>query len=126
MAKFPRDFNFISDTVNGFVKALCSDSGYGEAINIGSGYEISIGDLVQLISAVMNVEVQIKSDDTRHRPSGSEVYRLCASNVKAREILDWQPEYCGVDGLRRGLRETISWFADNEYDVSQSRPVKFV
>ena len=120
-----RDFNFISDTVNGFVKASNSQSGYGEAINIG-GFEISIGDLVELISSEMNVEVEITSHRSRHRPSGSEVYRLCASNVKAQKLLNWQPEYSGIDGLKRGIRETISWFNETEHDTTQSGPIKFV
>jgi len=107
-----RDFNFVSDTVRGFVAALESDRGIGEVINLGSNFEISIGDTAQLISEIMGAEIPIHTDDQRLRPEKSEVERLCASNAKAREILGWQPEYSGREGFRRGLVETINWFRD--------------
>lgn len=105
-----RDFNFVTDTVAGFAAALASDKGVGEVINIGSNYEISIGDTARAIADVMGTEIEILTDDQRLRPQKSEVERLWASNAKARELLGWQPQYGGLDGFRRGLVETVAWF----------------
>lgn len=109
-----RDFSYVSDTVAGFIAAMHSDRGLGETINLGSNFEISIGDTVRAIADVMNVEVEIISDSQRLRPEKSEVERLWASNEKARSILDWQPAYGGLDGFKRGLAETATWFMQKE------------
>ncbi len=105
-----RDFNFVGDTVAGFVAALNSDQGLGEVINIGSNFEISVGDTVQLIAEAMGAEVEILTDEARLRPENSEVERLWASNAKAQQLLGWQPAYGGRDGFRRGLELTAEWF----------------
>jgi len=105
-----RDFNYVADTVAGFVAALGSERGVGEVINIGSNFEISIGDTARTIAEVMGAEIEIVTDDQRLRPEKSEVERLWASNDKARELLDWQPQYGGLEGFRRGLIETVAWF----------------
>ena len=107
-----RDFSYISDTVSGFIAALESESAYGEAVNIGSGYEIAIGDVVKLISEIMDREVDIEVDDKRLRPSNSEVERLWACNDKARKMLSWSPEFDSIEGFRSGLQETIDWFTE--------------
>ncbi|PJZ86316.1 NAD-dependent 4,6-dehydratase LegB [Leptospira harrisiae] len=116
-----RDFNFVKDTVSGFLAALKSDKGIGQVINLGSNYEISVGDTVKTIAELMKVEVEIESEDQRLRPEKSEVERLWASNEKAKELLNWKPEYAGIEGLRKGLLETIHWFLDennlNSYKV---------
>jgi len=104
-----RDFNFISDTVSGFVAALDSDAGLGEVINLGSNFEISIGEVAQLIAEIMGVDLKIETDDRRVRPALSEVERLCASNEKARRLLGWTPAYGKHEGFRRGLTDTIAW-----------------
>lgn len=109
-----RDFNFVTDTVSGFISAMESDAGLGEVVNFGSNFEISIGETVQLIADVMNVEIEIQLDENRLRPSMSEVERLWASNDKARELLGWSPQYAGREGFRRGLSETAEWFAKPE------------
>lgn len=109
-----RDFNYVKDTVRGFIAALETDNVAGEIINIGSNYEISIGDLVKTIAAVMTADVEIISDEQRLRPANSEVERLWADNAKAANILGWQPEYGGIEGLKRGLAETVAWFTDRE------------
>ncbi|ANY66972.1 NAD-dependent dehydratase [Paenibacillus sp. BIHB 4019] len=105
-----RDFNYVADTVNGFIAMLESDNCIGEEINIGSNYEISIGDTAKLIGEVMNKDIEIVSDEIRLRPEKSEVERLWADNSKAKRLLQWQPEYAGLEGFRRGLDETIEWF----------------
>lgn len=107
-----RDFSYVNDTVKGFIAVAESDNSLGEVINIGSNYEVSIGDLVQTITAIMKADIQIKTDDNRIRPEKSEVERLWADNKKAVQLTGWQPEYAGMEGLKRGLQETIDWFSD--------------
>jgi NAD dependent epimerase/dehydratase len=106
-----RDFNYVTDTVAGFLAALSSERSVGEVINIGSNYEISIGDTAHSIADVMGVEIEIVTDNQRVRPEKSEVERLWAANDKARELLGWQPWYGGLEGFRRGLAETVEWFS---------------
>lgn len=105
-----RDFNYVGDTVAGFISAMKSDKGVGEVINIGSNYEISIGDTVRAIAEVMECEVEILTDNERLRPEKSEVERLWAANEKAKDLLGWEPQYGGLKGFHRGLNETIEWF----------------
>lgn len=107
-----RDFNFVADTVRGFCAVAQSDRALGEVINIGSNYEISIGETAQLISQKMGRDVRIVSDDQRLRPEKSEVERLWASNDKAAELTGWSPEYGTREGFGRGIEETIEWFTD--------------
>lgn len=107
-----RDFNFVRDTVRGFVAVAEADAAVGQVVNIGSNYEISIGDAARLIAEVMGRDVEIGNDEQRLRPPASEVERLWADNALARELTGWVPEYAGVDGLRRGLAETVAWFAE--------------
>jgi NAD dependent epimerase/dehydratase len=107
-----RDFNYVADTVAGFIAALSADQAVGEVINLGSNFEISVGDTARAIASVMGAEIELVTDDERLRPEKSEVERLWASNVKARKILSWQPAYGGLDGFHRGLAETVAWFLD--------------
>jgi NAD dependent epimerase/dehydratase len=107
-----RDFNYVADTVRGFIAAAESDRSVGEVINIGSGHESSIAETVQLITEVMGVEVAIEADAVRLRPEKSEVERLLADNTKARDLLCWTPLYAGREGLKKGLAETVEWFTD--------------
>jgi len=109
-----RDFNYIADTVAGFIAVAESDSSVGEVINIGSNYEISIGETVAMIADLMNVKIEIETDDIRLRPDKSEVERLWADNKKAQALTGWQPKYAGKNGLRQGLIETIDWFSKPE------------
>jgi NAD dependent epimerase/dehydratase len=110
-----RDFNYVSDTVKGFIAALESDHGIGEVINIGSNFEISIGDTASTIARVMGVDIEIITDEQRLRPGKSEVERLWADNKKAQELLNWTPSYGGLDGFHRGLEETVNWFRDPKH-----------
>jgi dTDP-glucose 4,6-dehydratase len=109
-----RDFNFVLDTVRGFIDAAESERSVGQVINIGSSFEISVGDTVALLAELMGASVDITTDQIRLRPADSEVERLLADNTKARELLNWQPEYGGLEGFRRGLIETIEWFTQSE------------
>ena len=107
-----RDFNYVADTVQGLRAIAKADAAVGEVINLGSGFEISIGDTVALIAELAGADVDIVSDAARLRPEASEVERLCAANGKARELTGWQPVFGGRDGLAKGLAKTIDWFSE--------------
>ncbi|MEO0030550.1 MAG: hypothetical protein RIS94_308 [Pseudomonadota bacterium] len=107
-----RDFNYVSDTVAGFIAIAESDASVGQVINIGSNFEISIGETAKTIARLMGRDVAILQDEQRLRPAGSEVERLWASNEKALELTGWAPQFGGRDGFERGLARTIEWFSD--------------
>ena len=104
-----RDLNFVANTVEGFVQAAAEPAALGRTINLGSGREISIGDLAQTIARLMGRPIAIESEDQRVRPDKSEVERLLASHARATELLGWTPAVSLEDGLER----TIAWLADN-------------
>lgn len=105
-----RDFTFVKDTAAGFVAVAESDSAVGEIINIGSNFEISMENTVKMIAQIMNEEIHIVEDEQRIRPIHSEVERLWANNTKALQLTNWKPQYAGLEGFQRGLKETIGWF----------------
>lgn len=107
-----RDFNYVGDTVKGFIAIAESEKSVGEVINIGSGYEISIGNLVHAIAEAMGVTIEVETDEKRLRPQKSEVNRLLADHCKAKLLTDWMPQYSGHEGLIAGLRETVLWFTE--------------
>lgn len=107
-----RDFNYVADTVRGFLAVAEADAALGQVVNVGSNYEISIGETAALIAERMGRDVKIVSDDQRMRPALSEVERLWADNAKARELARWEPHYAGREGFGRGLDETIAWFRE--------------
>ena len=109
-----RDFNFVLDTVAGFIAALNTDQGVGEVVNLGSNFEITIGDTAQLIAETMGVEIEIITDEARLRPKNSEVERLWGDNTKAKQLFGWQPNYSSREGFKRGLKETVEWFVKAE------------
>jgi dTDP-glucose 4,6-dehydratase len=118
-----RDLSFVTDTAAAFMATLTSSSTIGETINIGTGYEISIGELVSVIARLMGRDVTIREDSQRNRPPKSEVERLLADASKAKNLMDWTPKYFGPEGLERGLLETISWFKG--HDGSKSKWKKY-
>jgi NAD dependent epimerase/dehydratase len=104
-----RDLNYVLDTCQGFIDIASSMNTVGEEINIGTGTEISIGDLAQKLISLINPEAKIMQDDIRLRPEKSEVNRLVACNRKIGELTGWKPEY----SLEQGLHSTIAWIKDN-------------
>jgi dTDP-glucose 4,6-dehydratase len=104
-----RDFNYVADTVEGFICAAESQRAVGAVVNVGSGKEISIGDLVRKIAGLMEKSIEIERENERVRPEGSEVDRLCAANDLAKELLDWEPRYT----LDKGLSLTIEWMKEH-------------
>lgn len=104
-----RDFTYVADTAEGFIKIAESNKSTGEVINIGSGKEISVGELCRKISELIGQKIKIVSDTKRIRPLKSEVERLIADNHKAKELIDWEPAV----SLDKGLVETIRWIRKN-------------
>lgn len=104
-----RDFNYVKDTAEAFVKIAESDRTIGEVINAGSNYEITVGDTVKKIIDIIGKDVKIICDEERLRPEKSEVNRLWADNTKIKELTDWTPNY----SIDRGLEETIKWIKEN-------------
>lgn len=105
-----RDFNFVSNTVDGFIAAANSPNAVGRTINLGYGEEISIGALVEMITNLIGSNCKIQSEKLRVRPNNSEVERLLASNSLAKELIKWQPKI----GLKEGLQRTIDWVRHNQ------------
>jgi dTDP-glucose 4,6-dehydratase len=110
-----RDFNFVQDTVAGFIAVARANNSTGEVINIGSNFEVSIGETATLIAEVMGERVEVVCDAERLRPEKSEVQRLWADTRKAEALLGWRPLYGGLEGFRRGLAETVAWFTDKDH-----------
>ncbi|MBZ9687630.1 NAD-dependent 4,6-dehydratase LegB [Clostridium estertheticum] len=104
-----RDFNFVKDTAEAFIKVAESEKTIGEVINAGSNYEITIGDTVKKIISIIGKDVKILCDDERLRPENSEVNRLWADNTKIKELTGWKPNY----SIDRGLEETVEWIKNN-------------
>ena len=107
-----RDFSFVSNTVSGFLAVADHPNAVGQVINVGSGFEITVGDTARLIAELMGRDVEILCEAERLRPPGSEVERLYADVSKAEQLIDWRPPEPGLDGFRRGLERTIAWFSD--------------
>ncbi|MGF1548034.1 MAG: NAD-dependent 4,6-dehydratase LegB [Thiotrichales bacterium] len=101
-----RDFNYVEDTCRGFVALAECEAAVGEVVNIGSNYEISIGDTVTLIRDLMGSDIEVIQDEQRLRPQNSEVFRLWCDNSKIERLAGFKPK---VD-LREGLSRTIDWF----------------
>jgi NAD dependent epimerase/dehydratase len=101
-----RDFNYVMDTCRGFIALAESDKTIGETVNIGSNFEISVGDTLNKIKEIMNSDVEFITDDQRLRPEKSEVFRLWCDNSKIHELTGFKPEY----SIDQGLKATIDWF----------------
>lgn len=114
-----RDFTYVGDTVRGFIKMAEADNVVGEVFNIGSGSEISIGELANNIMSIIGVQKQIICEEKRTRPTNSEVERLVCDNSKAKKILDWHPKIL----LNEGLKKTISWMGENAFLYDTKRYV---
>ena len=109
-----RDLLYVEDTVAGFTKALEAPQIEGEVIHLGTGHEISIGDLAETVAELMGVKIKIQGSEERVRPAQSEVERLVADPAKAKKLLQWEPKHQGMAGLKKGLMATIEWFRKPE------------
>lgn len=101
-----RDFNYVHDTCSGFIQLAKCQEAVGEVVNIGSNFEISVGDTLNLIKELMGQDVEFISDDQRFRPEKSEVFRLWCDNSKINGLTGFEPQY----SIREGLQATIDWF----------------
>ncbi|MBU1325341.1 MAG: NAD-dependent 4,6-dehydratase LegB [Alphaproteobacteria bacterium] len=120
-----RDFTFVRDTAAAFPALAACDAAVGQVVNVGSEFEISIGDLAALIAEVMGRKVGIEADDARLRPALSEVERLFSDSSRMRALTGWAPEHAGRDGFARGLEKTVAWFRDPA-NLAAYRPGEYV
>lgn len=104
-----RDYTYIDDMIDAFIKIAESPSSVGDVINIGSNFEISIGDIARKVISIIGKNKEVLVDPKRIRPQKSEVERLWCDNTKARELLAWEPKI----GFDEGLKMTIAWISDN-------------
>ena len=104
-----RDYTYIDDVVEAFIKVAISQNSVGEVINIGSNFEISIGDIAEKVISITGKDCKIETDPERIRPERSEVERLWCDNTKARELLGWKPK----TSFDEGLKITVKWISDN-------------
>ena len=118
-ATFPtRDLNFVADTVDGFLKIAEHDEAIGEVINLGTGREVSVGDLAAAIIRLVGRDIPIVFDANRVRPNASEVERLLADAQKAKRLVGWEPRHT----LDEGLRSTIDWIRQH---LDQYKPTVY-
>jgi len=104
-----RDLTYVKDTVRGFIEVGLHEKSVGDVLNLGTGKEISVGDLAKMIMKLMNAEAEILTDEERIRPEKSEVERLVANTKKAEKLTGWRARYT----LEEGLNETINWIKEN-------------
>jgi len=101
-----RDLNFVTDTCRGFIALAECDEAVGQVVNIGSNFEVSMAELVDIIKEIMDSDTEIISEQARLRPAKSEVFRLWCDNSNIQALTGFRPQY----NLREGLSETIAWF----------------
>ena len=104
-----RDYTYVKDVVEGFIKVAESPKSVGEVINIGSNFEVSIGELANKIISLIGKNAEIVTDPVRVRPQDSEVERLWCDNTKAKRLLGWEPK----TSLDEGIKKTIDWISNN-------------
>ena len=109
-----RDLTYIDDTTDAFIAALNKKKDIGEIINIGSGFEISIKNLVTRISKIIGRKLIIQQESLRERPKKSEVDRLKANTKKAKKLLNWSPKLATKSAFNNSLKKTINWFSQKE------------
>jgi nucleoside-diphosphate-sugar epimerase len=106
-----RNFTYVDDIVNAFVRMAESDKVAGEVVNFGSSEAVTIGQLAHMIAKIMNVEISVQQDPKRLRPEKGEIHRVVADTSKAKELVNWEPQI----SLEEGLRRTIAWIKDGGY-----------
>ena len=104
-----RDLTYVSDTAAAMVAAACTPQAVGRTIQLGTGRDVSIGDIVEMVGKLLGKSLEVELDEQRVRPPDSEVGRLISSPALAQEILGWRP----VVDLAEGLQRTIGWVEQN-------------
>ena len=115
-----RDFTFVEDLCDAFVKAINNKKTFGQVINISSNFEISVKEIIKIVSHVLNKKLKVKVNISRKRPKKSEVFRLLGSNKKAYKILKWKPKIKGIPGYHANLKKTIKWYEKNLDEIKLS------
>lgn len=105
-----RDFLFVEDTCSAYIKCIRKSKFRGEVINLGTGSQVTIKDVVKIISKILNKKIVVVKSNKRIRPKNSEVDKLCASIKKANSKINWKPKYYGKKGFERGLITTVDWY----------------
>jgi len=113
-----RDFNYVKNITDAYIKTINNKKSIGEVINVGSNHEIKIGELFKLIKKMTNSKAKLVIDKKRLRPKNSEVRRLNCNSNKAYKILKWKPKFVQKKGLIKALEFTIKWYKEN-YDLSK-------
>jgi nucleoside-diphosphate-sugar epimerase len=99
----------VADTVAGFLAAADSDAAIGRTLQLGTGYDVSVADIVELVGEILGRPLEVEHDAARVRPAASEVERLISDPALARELTGWAPEH----DLRAGLARTVEWIESN-------------
>lgn len=120
-----RDLTFVTDTAQGFRAVAEGTGGLGEVFNMGSGFEISMGEVVDMLAEISGRKIKVIEDPDRVRPENSEVERLWSDSSKLEGSFDWNPDHAGLEGLYRGLEKTYAWFYDNS-NQSGYDPTRYV
>jgi len=115
-----RDFSYITDTVDGFLKTFNKEKIFGEVINLGTGKEILINNIAKIIGELTKQNKKIIYEDKRVRNKKSEITRLCSSNLKAKKLLKWQPKYESQSQFKVAIKKTIDWYKYNKYQFEKS------
>ena len=119
-----RDLTYIDDTVRAFRYAINNTKIIGQVINLGTGYEISIKNLINLIAEIMGIKnLKIKEQKNRLRPKNSEVFRLVSNHNKAKKFLGWTPNYSKKSGLKKGLIKTVEWYLDSKNTINFKKDI---
>ena len=102
----------MTDICEGFLAAAEADESktLGEVFNLGSNFEVSISEMVEIVASIMDINTRIVTEESRIRPEASEVERLFSDNSKAMDVLNWAPKFCGKEGFCAGVKHTIEWF----------------
>lgn len=118
-----RDFVYVSDTVNGFMKCINNKKINGEVINLGTGTQFSILEVVNILRKILDKKIRIITDKKRVRPKKSEVDILIANNTKAKKLLNWRPNFSGKKGFELAILKSLEWFNENKdsskYDIKR-------
>jgi NAD dependent epimerase/dehydratase len=121
-----RDFTYVLDMAKGITAAGFTNISelLGEVINLGSNFEISIGELVKIISEIVDVNISMEQVQERIRPKNSEVFRLRANNEKALKLLNWSPEFGGIEGFKKSIQLCINWYKSSQ-NLSLYKPTLY-
>lgn len=111
-----RDFSLVDDTVSGFITAFeCQNKDLlGQVVNLGSGFEVTIGETIDLVGEILGKTPEVITEQERQRPEKSEVNRLFADNSKSADLMNWKPEYAGKEGFKRALAKAVEWYSQPE------------